>query len=215
MNSLRKIAPAKAPARQKLLQSALKAIRERGYAATTVDELCAQAGVAKGSFFHHFKDKAALAVAAAAYWSETTDALFEAAPYQQHEDPLERVLGYVDFRKSILKGRPAEFTCLVGTMVQETYESDPAIRMACDTSISGHAAKVEVDIAKAMAQYGIDVPWTAKSLALYMQAVLQGAFIIAKAEGGTDAAATSIDHLRRYIELLFEPAIRKVHQAAT
>jgi TetR/AcrR family transcriptional regulator, transcriptional repressor for nem operon len=52
--------------------------------------------------------------------------------------------------------------------------------------------------------------WTAKSLALHTQAVLQGAFILAKATGGAAIAADSIDHLRRYIELLFgvetEPA---------
>jgi TetR/AcrR family transcriptional repressor of nem operon len=33
--------------------------------------------------------------------------------------------------------------------------------------------------------------------------VIQGAFIIAKARGTADVAADSIDHLRRYIELLF------------
>ena len=42
--------------------------------------------------------------------------------------------------------------------------------------------------------------WTAKSLALHIQAVIQGAFILAKAAGGAEIAADSIDHLRRYIE---------------
>jgi TetR/AcrR family transcriptional repressor of nem operon len=87
-----------APARQKLLDAALALIREKGYASTTLDDLCAKARVAKGSFFHHFKDKEAIAVAAADYWSERTGALFEAAPYHKHKDPLDRVLGYVDFR---------------------------------------------------------------------------------------------------------------------
>jgi TetR/AcrR family transcriptional regulator, transcriptional repressor for nem operon len=39
--------------------------------------------------------------------------------------------------------------------------------------------------------------------------VLQGAFILGKAKGGAAIAAASIDHLRRYIELLFQPARRK------
>ena len=194
-----------APGRQKLLDASLGLIREKGYALTTVDELCARAGVAKGSFFHHFKDKEALAVAAADYWSQMTGALFKGASYHKHKDPLDRVLGYFDFRKSILKGEVAEFTCLVGTMVQEVYESNPAIRDACDASISGHAAKVEADIAEAMKLYRIRAKWTAKSLALHTQAVLQGAFILAKAKGGAEIAAASIDHLHRYVELLFEP----------
>jgi TetR/AcrR family transcriptional regulator, transcriptional repressor for nem operon len=46
--------------------------------------------------------------------------------------------------------------------------------------------------------------WTAKSLALHTQAVIQGTFILAKATGGAEIAADSIDHLHRYIEMLFD-----------
>ena len=201
--------PAKAGARQELLDAALALIREKGYASTTVDALCTQAGVTKGAFFHHFKSKDALAVAAANHWSNVTGAFFETAPYHKHSDPLDRVLGYLDFRKEILKGEIAEFTCLIGTMVQEAYGTNPEIREACEASINGHAAKVEADIALAMKRYRILAPWTAKSLALHTQAVLQGAFILAKAKSGAAIAAESIDHLHRYIELLFQSAKRK------
>lgn len=190
-------------ARKKLLDAAVAVVRAKGYAATTVDDLCAAAGVTKGAFFHHFKSKDDLAVAAAHYWSEMTGALFSAAPYHAHADPLDRVLGYIDFRKAILAGTVPEFTCLVGTMVQETFDTNPAIRDACRQSIFCHAEKVEADIAEAMAQRGLTPDWTAKSLALHTQAVLQGAFILAKAEGGAAIAAESVDHLKRYVELLF------------
>ena len=203
-----------ASARRKLLDAALSVIRTKGYAATTIDELCAEAGVAKGSFFHHFKTKEALGVAAAEYWSDMTGAFFAAAPYHRHADPLDRVLGYIDFRKAILTGTVPEFTCLVGTMVQEVYETCPEIREACDTSISGHAAEVEADIAEAMQRYGIRGDWTARSLALHTQAVLQGAFILAKAKSSADIAAASVDHLRRYVELLFRTASPKGKEPA-
>ena len=209
MNTEAPPSPRTATARRKLLDAALSVIRTKGYAATTVDELCGKAGVAKGSFFHHFKSKEAVAVAAADYWSETTGAMFAAAPYHRPADPLQRVLGYVDFRKALLAGDVPEFTCLIGTMVQEVYETNPEIRDACEASISGHAATVETDIAEAMRFHGVRAEWTAQSLALHMQAVLQGAFILAKAKGGAAIAAASVDHLRRYIEFLFQPATRK------
>lgn len=195
---------ARQDARTKLLDAALSVIRTKGYSATTVDELCAAAGVTKGAFFHHFKSKEELGVAAADFWSETTGALFADAPYHDHADPFFRVLAYVAFRKSLLQGGVPDFTCLVGTMVQETYETAPAIREACERSISGHAATLEADIEAAMRDRGVAPGWTARSLALHTQAVIQGAFILAKAKGGPEIAAESIDHLERYLKLLFD-----------
>jgi TetR/AcrR family transcriptional repressor of nem operon len=107
-----------------------------------------------------------------------------------------------------------EFTCLVGTMVQEIYDTNPAIRDACEASIGGHAEKIEADIAEAMKLHGIRAKWTAKSLALHTQAVLQGAFILAKAKGDAEIAISSVDHLRRYIELLFQSPARKERKAS-
>ncbi|MBS0394900.1 MAG: TetR/AcrR family transcriptional regulator [Proteobacteria bacterium] len=190
-------------ARQKLLEAALALVREQGYAATSVDELCQRAGVTKGAFFHHFRSKDALAVAAAEYWASATGAFFEAAPYHRHAEPLERVLGYIDFRKAILRGELPEFTCLVGTMVQEAYATHPDIRAACEAAICGHAATLESDIEAAMRRGGVRGDWTAQSLALHTQAVVQGAFVLAKATGTAEVACASLDHLRRYVELVF------------
>jgi predicted enzyme related to lactoylglutathione lyase/AcrR family transcriptional regulator len=189
--------------RTRLLDAALQVIRAKGYSATRVDDICEAAGLSKGSFFHHFASKEELAVAAAAHWSATTGALFQSAPYHAHPDPLDRVLGYIDFRRSILRRAVPEFTCLVGTMVQEAYESNPAIRDACERSIFGHADEVAKDIALAKSRYAPDAKWTTESLAYHTQAVLQGAFVLAKARNSSAVAEECVDHLRRYLEQLF------------
>ena len=197
-------APMPLSARDKLLTAGFAVIRSKGYAGTTVDELCAAAGVTKGAFFHHFKSKEALGVAAADYWSEFTGALFAAAPYHDLADPLDRVLAYIDFRRQLLAGELPDYTCLVGTMVQETYLTAPAIRDACHASITGHAHTLVPDIQAAMDARGMGDPgWTAESLALHTQAVLQGAFILAKAKDSVSVAIDSITHLKRYVTLLF------------
>lgn len=199
----------KPTARDKILAAAVSVVRAKGYAATTVDDLCAAAGVTKGAFFHHFKSKEDLGVAAAEFWDTATGALFADAPYHAPADPLDRVLGYIDFRKAILQGAVPEFTCLVGTMVQEAYDTHPAIREACKETIFTHARMLEPDIAAAIEAHGIQADWTPASLALHTQAVLQGAFILAKAQNGSQAALQSIDHLRRYVELLFNRTSKK------
>ena len=189
----------------RILDAALRVIRTKGYSATTIDDVCATAGLTKGSFFHHFKSKDELALAATAHFAAMADGLFAAAPYRTLPDPRERVIGYVKFRKSILTGDLPEFTCLLGTLVQEAYETHPAIREACDKYISAHAALVEQDIAAAKRIYAPKAKWSPASLALFTQAALQGAFILAKAKHGPQIAAECIDHLQRYIETQLPP----------
>lgn len=197
-------------AKEKLLNAALSLIREKGFSAMTVDDLCARAGVTKGAFFHYFKSKDELGVAAAEHWSAVTGALFEGAPYHDAKDPLDRVLAYIELRRTLLRGDIPEFTCVVGTMVQETYGQYPEIRDACAASIFGHAETLTDDIAEAMAKRGVVADWTAESLAAHTQAVLQGAFVLAKAKNDVGVAIESVDHLRRYVELLFDhPAIKE------
>jgi len=177
----------------RLLRAALHVIRAKGYSATRVEDVCEAAGLTKGSFFHHFESKEALALDAADYWIEGTGALFAEAAYHQPADPVERLLAYVDFRKALLQG----------TMVQEVYDTHPALREACCRSISGHAATLVPDIEEAMRQRGVRGEWTADGLALFTQATIQGAFILAKAQHGPRIAVECIDHLHRYLELLF------------
>src|SRR5215475_144051 len=150
--------------RQKLLEAAISLVREKGYAATTVDQVCQRAGVTKGAFFHHFKSKDALAVACANHWAECSNALFASAPYQAHDDPLERVLGYLEFRKEMLARDIPEITCLAGTMLQEVYVSHPDLARACEATITGVAAEMAKDIDAAMKQYRIRTRWTPASL---------------------------------------------------
>ncbi|MFC4725328.1 TetR/AcrR family transcriptional regulator [Glycocaulis abyssi] len=191
-------------ARTRLLDTALKLIRQHGFAGTSVDALCKEAGVTKGAFFHHFESKEALGVAAADYWSETTSALFASAPYHAPEDPLERVYAYLDFRAGLVEGEIPEFTCLVGTMVQETYDLSTPIREACHASIAGHAATLEADIQAALDARGLGAPYNASSLALLTQTVLQGGFITSKAQGGPEPVLDAIAHLKRYFTFIFE-----------
>jgi TetR/AcrR family transcriptional regulator, transcriptional repressor for nem operon len=189
--------------KSKILDAALYVIRAKGYSAARVEDICEAAGLTKGSFFHHFSSKEDLALAAAEHFSAFAESIFSQAPYHAHADPLDRLLGYVDFRKAIIQGELPEYTCLLGTMVQETYETHPAIRKVCDRCIGAHAATLVIDIEAAVRKYGLSPNWTVESLAYYTQAVIQGSFVLAKAQQSSQVAAECLDHLRRYIELLF------------
>src|ERR1700680_820983 len=88
----------------KFLDAALHVIRVKGYTATRIEDICEAAGLTKGSFFHHFKSKEELALTAAEHWGVVTGGVFASAPYRTLPAPLDRLLGYVDFRKEMLRG---------------------------------------------------------------------------------------------------------------
>ena len=179
-------------------------MRLKGYAATTVDDICHAAGVTKGSFFHHFASKEELGIAAAEHFASMAAGLFAAAPYRQKADPLERLLGYVDFRIEILRGPVCDFSCLLGTFVQELYSTHPTILAAAGRHLTDHVSELAKDVAEAKARYAPGAAWSAESVAVHMQTVLQGSMIFAKARQGPEVAVESLGHLRRYIEMLFK-----------
>ncbi len=189
--------------RTKLLDAARDVIRAKGYAATTVDDICSEAGVTKGGFFHHFASKEQLAKAALEQFGAMASQLFHGAPYASLPDPRDRILGYVDFRIAILTGALHEYTCLFGTTVQETYATHPALRAACDSGMTEHIEMLARDIEASKQLYAPDATWSAESLGYFMQSVLQGGFIFAKVKQGPAVAVESLMHLRRYLEMLF------------
>ncbi|WP_373475923.1 TetR/AcrR family transcriptional regulator [Sphingorhabdus sp.] len=198
-------APSPVSARERLIAAAIATVRYKGFSATSVDEICQGAGVTKGAFFHHFASKEALAVAAAGAWTDIAEQrIFTLPDWTRLLDPLDRLMGHIDFRLSMLDGPAEDFTCFVGTIVQESYNSSDPIRAACDASIRAYAMRLAEDIQLAIDIHGVAEGVTAFSLAYHIQAVLQGAFILAKANGHPVIARDSVTHLKRYVAMLFK-----------
>lgn len=85
----------KPSAREKLLELAETAILQKGFGATSIDELVAGAGITKSGFFYHFKDKSDLAKALLERHFERDNVILNGIfnrARELHDDPLHAFL---------------------------------------------------------------------------------------------------------------------------
>jgi AcrR family transcriptional regulator len=65
--------------RSRIMEAAIKLFSNRGYNQASVDDICAEAGISKGAFYHHFESKLALFLALLDGWLQTIDHAIEAS----------------------------------------------------------------------------------------------------------------------------------------
>ncbi len=65
--------------RSKIMASAIQLFSSRGFNAASVDNICAEAGISKGAFYHHFESKQALFLALLDGWLKIIDSAIEAS----------------------------------------------------------------------------------------------------------------------------------------
>lgn len=91
--------------RQRLIDAAVALISERGYAATSVGDICRRAGVAKTALYWHFASKegllAAVLESVGGRWIEEIE-----KHVYLHGDPIERLNGLVDGWRRVLREEP-------------------------------------------------------------------------------------------------------------
>jgi TetR/AcrR family transcriptional regulator, transcriptional repressor for nem operon len=189
--------------KQKLLASAMKLMIEKGFKATTVDDICAEAGLTKGSFFHYFADKEELAKATVKHFHQFQQCMFDGAEFRSIADPLDRVLGRLDFVAGIARDPQLPKSCLVGNLAQEVSNTHDSIRSACEDVFDSAAADFERDVAAAKLKHAPDADFDPASVARLYLTVIQGSMLMAKASKSAVVFEENVGHLRRYIESLF------------
>jgi TetR/AcrR family transcriptional repressor of nem operon len=186
--------------RELLVNAGVDLFRRHGYAATTVDQICAAAGVTKGAFFHHFDSKEALAEATLDRWKSYMAAAYERAPFQTIADPRARLSACMDFFIQMMSDPQQVRSCLAGTIVQEISESHDRLREAAQACFlcgeSHFAALVEVACRDGPNAREVD----SASLAQLWMATIQGSLLLAKASGDAAVIARNMQHAKRYIE---------------
>jgi len=111
--------------RSRLLESATALIAERGYAATSVGEVCRRAGVAKPALYWHFGSKEGLLAEVIETVGTTWIERIQKSVYLEG-DPLQRFERLLDGWRRILLEEPGLLRLLMVVLLEQSETSDSA-----------------------------------------------------------------------------------------
>jgi TetR/AcrR family transcriptional repressor of nem operon len=174
--------------RERLLSSGMRLIHARSYNDVTVDDICADAVVNKGSFYYYFPSKRDLAVAGIeAQWERTRATLLEPA-FAADAPPLERIVRLFRMAAAVHQARydtgGRVLGCAFGNLALELSTQDPIVLAALQKVFTGYHAYFTSALAEAQATGRIEVA-NIDDTAQALLALLEGALLLAKA--GNDA----------------------------
>ena len=198
------VEPAALPGtKRRLIDAGVGLMRSRGFNATSLDDICAAAGVTKGGFFHYFKSKDEIARAAVAEFAAAKARDFQNAPFRRLADPLDRVFGRLDFAIESATAQRMTKGCLIGMLAQEMSFTNPTLRIICGESFLRIGQDFEADLAEAKAIHAPKAAFDPRNLATLYVTIVQGSVIMAKAADSNAVMVENLEQFRHFIEVLF------------
>jgi TetR/AcrR family transcriptional repressor of nem operon len=189
----------KTESKEKLLATARTLFLERGYPATSLNDLVAGVGVTKGSFFHHFKSKEELALEVLLLEFERTADVLSAGPFAAATEPLERVLAFIDHTD-----RHAEALWVRGSLLGAFAASLAATSPRIEALVSKAYRRLVDGIAplfEPVAERTRGRP-DAAGLAEHFLAVIEGGATLARVHDDPYHLHQALGNFRRYVVLL-------------
>lgn len=114
--------------REKIIETGVQTLHERGFAAAGIREITADAGVPQGCFTNHFRSKEAFAITILDRYHERTNTIMDRTLREESRPPLERLRAYFDAITNWLKEAGWRYGCLVGNMSLEVPEHSELLR---------------------------------------------------------------------------------------
>lgn len=144
--------------KQDLLELGLKLLLKHGYADLGVATLLEEAGVPKGSFYHHFESKEDFGLQAIDLYMQGVHGALGAAFGDDGRAPLDQIRHFFDMVSEGYKG-DGYLGCLLGGLGQELSGISPAFRAKVEEcfSVIARAFENALKVAKARGELRKDV----------------------------------------------------------
>lgn len=194
--------------KQRILDAAQAQVMEKGFAATSVDDIQQAAGISRGTFFYHFPSKDDLARALIVRYGEADHTFVEGFRERAERlatDPLQRALIFLALHEDVFQEmQPDEAGCLFASFSYEAGVLDDESEAVIVESIEHWRRVLGGMLEEAMLRHPPAVddvdPYVLADVAY---GVFQGAFILSRSLGDKGLMSSHIREFRRYLEVLF------------
>lgn len=185
--------------RTRLVDTARHLFWSRGYHATGISRILADAGTGSGSLYHFFRSKEALLLAVLDQYVELLDPVIVEPAFARTSDPVERIASLLDIYREALLATGFVGGCPIGNLALEASDLGPEVRAGLERNFRGWCARVEDCLATALPAAS---PETHASLATFILTVMEGAVMQARAMRDIAPFDASVAHLRAYLDHL-------------
>ena len=195
--------------RERILEIAEAAVLAKGFGATSIQEVIAEAGLTKSGFFCHFKDKNALAHEMLRRYVETDDRLFDeifARGRQLSDDPLQAFLISLKLLAETMADLPNGHPgCLIASICYQERLFDREVRNLTVQSVRSWNARFREILDGIAAVYPPRETVDLDDLADMLSCIVDGGIILSKTLNDPHRLERQILLFRNYVKLMFAP----------
>lgn len=196
--------------RQRILDAAQAAILEKGFGATSIEELITECGLTKGGFFYHFKDKNALAQALLRRYIAEDERVYDeifARARELVDDPLQVLLAGLKLLAEVMgdmpKGHPG---CVVAVACYYERLFDREVREINRAAALQWRRRFRALFADIATAYRPREPLDLDEMADMISTLLEGGIVMAKALQDPLVLKRQILAFRLLVKGMFVPA---------
>jgi len=193
--------------RNRVLDVAETAVLEKGFAATSIEELIAAVGITKSGFFYHFKDKNELARALLVRYVAREDALFDelfARADELNEDPLHGFLVGLKMMSELLADLPGGHPgCLIASYCYQDRLFDKDVRELNAAALLNWRKRFRRRLDLIVARYPPRSAVDLDDLADMLSVIADGGIILSKAIGDKQVLSRQIMLYRDFVRAVF------------
>lgn len=204
--------------RERLLDIAEAGVLAKGFGATSIDEIIAEAGITKSGFFYHFRDKNELARGLLSRYRGRLEQLLAeifGRAAELSDDPLQRLLiGLTLFAEHMAAMPGGHPGCLVATMSYQDQLFNREVRSLVTSIVEGWNAFFRLMIEDIVAVYPPRDPVDPGRLARNIACAIDGGIIMGKSLGDPTVLPEQLLMARNYVKMLFQPAANVLPRAA-